>query len=98
VERDPVLRRAMGLAPGEQLAVPGDGRQVLLGLQNLRQRLVLAELLIEAAGFRTESRGGHFRTDAPAAQPFWRCHSLQRLGRPISTQPVIDQGEGRAPL
>jgi L-aspartate oxidase len=98
VERDPVLCRAMGLAPGERLCLPGEGRQVLLGLQNLRQRLVLAELLIEAAGFRTESRGGHFRTDAPAAQPFWRCHSLQRRGMPISTQPVVDQGDGTAPL
>jgi L-aspartate oxidase len=88
----------MDLARGERLALQGEGRQVLLGLQNLRQRLVLAELLIEAAGFRTESRGGHFRTDAPAMQPFWRCHSLQRRGMPISTQAVVDQGDGMAPL
>jgi L-aspartate oxidase len=59
--------------------------------QELRQRLVLAELLIEAAAFRQESRGGHFRTDAPAAQPFWRCHTLQQKHRPIRTGAV---GEG----
>jgi len=38
---------------------------------DLRQRLVVAELLLEAALFRRESRGGHYRLDAPAAQPFW---------------------------
>jgi L-aspartate oxidase len=56
--------------------------------QELRQRLVLAELLIEAAAFRQESRGGHFRTDAPAAQPFWRCHTIQSRNQAIHTRPV----------
>jgi L-aspartate oxidase len=60
-------------------------------LHDLRQRQVLAELLIEAACFRSESRGGHFRIDAPAPQPFWRCHSIQRRGERVRTGPV-DQG------
>ena len=56
--------------------------------QDLRQRLVLAELLLEAALFRQESRGGHFRLDAPAAQPFWCRHSLQQRDQRISTERV----------
>jgi len=62
----------------------------VLRMQELHQRLVLAELLMEAALFRCESRGGHFRTDAPAPQPFWQRHSAQRLHHPITTLPLAD--------
>jgi L-aspartate oxidase len=49
---------------------------------------VLAGLLIEAALFRVESRGGHHRTDAPAAQPFWERHTDQQRQRPPTTAAV----------
>ena len=98
VEASPLLASARALAPGERLLLNGTAQKALLGLHDLRQRLVLADLLIEAAGFRAESRGGHYRTDAPAAQPFWRCHSLQRRGGSISTQLVGIQGVGKGPL
>ena len=55
---------------------------------DLQHRLVLAELLIEAAQFRSESRGGHYRTDAPAAQPWWQRHTLQNQAQGIHTQAV----------
>lgn len=97
LERDPLLKTCRNLVPGERLSLDDGGRLALLGLQDLQQRLVLADLLIEAAGFRAESRGGHYRTDAPAPQPFWRRHSLQIRGSSISTRAVEDQGEGSAP-
>jgi L-aspartate oxidase len=97
LEQDPLLRSAMTHGPGQRLILAAGARASLVVLQDLRQRLVLAELLISAAGFRVESRGGHYRTDAPASQPFWRCHSLQRRGQAIATQPVDDQGEGIEP-
>ena len=56
--------------------------------QDLQQRLLVTRLLLEAALFRQESRGGHFREDAPAPQPFWQRHSVQQRGRCISTEPV----------
>jgi L-aspartate oxidase len=88
LERDPLLRACHDLIPGEQFVL-GRGTLATMRLQQeLRQRLVLAELLVEAAEFRQESRGGHFRTDAPAAQPFWRRHTLQQSSRPIRTAPV----------
>lgn len=60
----------------------------LSGLQEWHQRLTLAELLIEAALFRQESRGGHFRTDAPCPVPYWRRHTLQQRHSGIRTAAV----------
>ncbi|HYP03218.1 MAG TPA: L-aspartate oxidase [Cyanobium sp.] len=88
LEASPPLRALQNHGPGVRLELVGSGREDLLGLQDLRQRLVLAELLIEAARFRQESRGGHFRTDAPAPQPFWRRHSVQEWGKEIRTRAV----------
>jgi L-aspartate oxidase len=69
-----------------ELAVENLAR--VLRLQELHQRLVLAELLMEAALFRCESRGGHFRTDAPSSQPFWQRHTGQQRGSAISSLPL----------
>ena len=88
LECEPLLRSCQALEPGEQFALSRPSLGLLRLQQELRQRLVLAELLIEAAAFRQESRGGHFRTDAPAAQPFWRCHTIQRRDQAIQTRPV----------
>ncbi|WP_396103298.1 L-aspartate oxidase [Cyanobium sp. Morenito 9A2] len=79
---------ALGPDPGEQLELePRDARR-LLERHELSQQRVLARLLMEAAAFRQESRGGHFRLDAAASQPFWARHSLQRRGEPIGTGPL----------
>jgi L-aspartate oxidase len=97
-ERIPLLRRAHDLPPALELQLtPSQSRRLLL-LQDLRQRLLLAELLVEAAAFRAESRGGHYRIDAPAPQPFWRRHTIQRIGRSPTTAEVGTSQLGRAPL
>jgi L-aspartate oxidase len=88
LERHPLLRSAAELEPGERMEVRERARGPLLRAEELHSRLVLAELLIEAARFRQESRGGHFRLDAPAPQPFWRRHSVQRRGEGIGTAAV----------
>jgi L-aspartate oxidase len=82
------------LEPGDHLRLHPAEAEALQRCQNLQQRLVLAERLIEAALFRQESRGGHFRTDAPAPQPFWQRHTVQRLGQAVRTVRV---GEGVTP-
>lgn len=84
----PLLRQIQLLEPGDALQLEPEETHQLLPLQELQQRLILAGLLIEAALFRSESRGGHFRRDAPAAQPFWRVHTVQERGRPLGTAPV----------
>ena len=88
VEAWPQLHQVRHCRPGEFLAVGGLAGRGLKQQLELQQRLVLSELLIEAALFRSESRGGHYRTDAPAPQPFWRCHSIQQRNHGISTRPI----------
>ena len=88
LRHSPLIRAAHDLEPGERLDLSKPQLQALLGQQNLHQRLVLAGLLIEAALFRTESRGGHFRTDAPASALFWQRHTLQQRGQRPRTAPV----------
>ena len=94
LEGEALLQHCHGLEPGHQLQLEGPRLAELQLSQNLRQRLVLAELLIEAALFRGESRGGHHRVDAPAPQPFWRRHSLQQRGHAIGTAAVQDTAQG----
>lgn len=57
-------------------------------LLDLHHRQRTSALLLEACLFRQESRGGHFRCDAPWAMPQWQCHSRQQRGRSIHTRPV----------
>ncbi len=40
-----------------------------------------ARLITEAALLRTESRGGHYRTDYPAENPEWRRHVVLQRGQ-----------------
>ena len=89
LEASPAWLRLQALAPGQSLQLATTDVPALKRLQELHQRLVLAGLLIEAALFRGESRGGHHRTDAPAAQPFWQRHTDQQQHRPTCTTPLL---------
>ena len=64
-------------------------RKKLNLLLDLHHRQITSSLFLEACFFRTESRGGHFRSDAPTSLPYWECHSLQNFGTNISTRQVI---------
>ena len=83
-----LLQRAHDQASDGAANLQAEAATWLRQAHDLRQRLQLADLLLEAALFRQESRGGHYRLDAPAPQPFWRCHSLQQRGQQIQTEPV----------
>jgi L-aspartate oxidase len=89
LEASPAWQRLQALTPGHSLQLAAADLPALKRLQELHQRLVLAGLLVEAALFRSESRGGHHRTDAPAAQPFWQRHTDQRQHQPPSTSPLL---------
>ena len=92
LEASPAWRQLQIVVPGQSVQFETAALPALRRLQELHQRLVLAELLLEAALFRTESRGGHHRTDAPSTQPFWRRHTDQQLHQSPSTAAV--QGTG----
>ncbi len=84
----PWLRAVDQLQPGDRLTLSPEQLPLFKGLQELHHRQLLASLLLEAALFRSESRGGHYRTDAPARQPFWERHSVQGGGPAIRTAAV----------
>ncbi|MGB3236815.1 MAG: L-aspartate oxidase [Geitlerinemataceae cyanobacterium] len=43
--------------------------------------LEIADLILQSAAFRTESRGGHYRSDYPQKLPGWQVHTLiQKVG------------------
>ena len=54
--------------------------------QRTRNFVALARLMAEAALWREESRGGHFREDFPARDDKnWQVHSAQSLNQPIQS-------------
>jgi L-aspartate oxidase len=61
--------------------------------ERTRNFVTLAKLMAEAALWREESRGGHFREDFPGRdEERWRVHSVQRNDRPIiPTECVSEQ-------
>jgi L-aspartate oxidase len=88
LERNACWQQVKDLPILEKLRLSSQQGEAFAALQEWHQRLILTELLIEAALFRQESRGGHFRTDAPAPQPFWQRHSHQIRDRAIGTTPA----------
>ena len=87
---EPLLQGLQSLDKDRAIELPEDQARWLGKAHDLQQRATVAALLMEAALFRAESRGGHFRVDVPARQPFWRRHSLQRHGLSISTEALAD--------
>ncbi|WP_370455508.1 L-aspartate oxidase [Synechococcus sp. RSCCF101] len=81
----PLPALVAALPVGRDVALPADVAVSLAVSVDYSHRLTVSRLLLEACAFRAESRGGHFREDAPGTQPHWQRHSLQRRGRPIST-------------
>ena len=62
----------------------------LVADENINQRtrhfVRLAQLMAEAALWREESRGGHYRDDFPKRDDArWRVHSVQQLAQPITS-------------
>jgi L-aspartate oxidase len=46
-----------------------------------RNLLEIAALILQSAAFRTESRGGHYRSDYPETDPDWQMHTLVQADR-----------------
>jgi L-aspartate oxidase len=52
--------------------------------------VTVAKLVTQAALWREESRGGHFRTDFPERNEKFRVHSIQKLGAKIASSEKIN--------
>jgi len=55
-----------------------------------RNFVTLAKLIANAALWREESRGGHFRNDFPERDERFRVHSIQKLGAEIASSEKIN--------
>ncbi len=53
----------------------------------LRNLLDISMLMLQSAAFRTESRGGHYRSDYPQPDPAWRLHT-QIQGNDLRSVPL----------
>lgn len=61
------------IAAAEQAGV---AEQTLRDWAELRNLLDIALLMLKSAAFRTESRGGHYRSDYPQTDPNWQVHTV----------------------
>ena len=90
VQQEELLQLVNGQPHNQPLQLAEPSRQELNLLLDLLHRQRTSILLLEACLFRTESRGGHYRSDAPAPLPQWRRHSRQVRGMPIHTRQVSE--------
>ncbi|MEL6815140.1 MAG: L-aspartate oxidase [Cyanobacteria bacterium J06598_3] len=71
------ISTTLTLQPGENTQLPNtvtaDHVRLWGEVGNL---LAIAALILKSAAFRTESRGGHYRSDYPTPQPSWLSHTI----------------------
>ncbi|MFW9261688.1 L-aspartate oxidase [Nostoc sp. CALU 546] len=73
----PLSQFLLALHPAEPASfdLPDVERQLGLWAET-RNLLDVADLILKSAAFRTESRGGHYRSDYPQPDPNWQVHTL----------------------
>jgi len=87
----PMSQPLKTLSPGEWVSLTEevDAKQIRQWAET-RNLLAIATLILKSAHFRTESRGGHYRSDFPVTDPQWQVHTLVQ-GDSWWTNPV-EQG------
>ena len=90
LEQQALLQALLREDPCAPRLLAENSRRDLNLLLDLHHRLLTSRLMLEACLFRGESRGGHYRSDAPAPLPQWRQHSRQQRQRGIVTRAVRD--------
>jgi L-aspartate oxidase len=67
----------LNLSPSQKVKlVSADAEQQLRLYTETLNLLDIANLILKSAVFRTESRGGHYRTDYPNTDPDWEVHTI----------------------
>ena len=88
LEQQALLQALLQQNPSAPRLLAEGSRRDLNLLLDLHHRQMTSRLMLEACLFRCESRGGHYRSDAPAPLPQWQQHSRQQRQRGIITRAV----------
>jgi L-aspartate oxidase len=84
------ISKALHLQPGESLQFPDSVSADYVRLWGeVRNLLAIAALILKSASFRTESRGGHYRSDYPTTDDHWLGHTVIQ-GNAISRESTPD--------
>ncbi len=78
----PISQILLQLSPSQSLIIPDSiAEKELRTWGETRNLLDIALLILTGATNRTESRGGHYRTDFPTIDPTWQAHTLVEKDR-----------------
>jgi L-aspartate oxidase len=73
------ISQALKLQPGESIQLPDSVSADHVRLWGeVRNLLAISALILKSASFRTESRGGHYRSDYPTPDEQWLGHTVVR--------------------
>jgi len=88
----PVSQFLTSLQPGQlvQCSTEDSGMQLRQWIE-IRNLLDIAYLILKSAIFRTESRGGHYRSDYPHVYADWQVHTLVRQHQWLKSMPSQPQ-------
>ncbi|WP_050738293.1 L-aspartate oxidase [Synechococcus elongatus] len=81
LDAEPLSQAIAAIPLGQTQQLDGLDAEALRDWGELRNLLAIAQLILKSADFRTESRGGHYRSDYPKSNPGWRVHTDVQSGR-----------------
>jgi L-aspartate oxidase len=85
----PISQILIQLSPPQSLTIPDIiTERDLRTWGETRNLLDIALLILTGAARRTESRGGHYRTDFPTLDPTWQSHTLVERDRWSKSAPI----------
>jgi L-aspartate oxidase len=88
----PVSQLLTQLMPLQSIDLPADLAERDLRLWGeTRNLLDIGLSILVSAAMRTESRGGHYRSDFPALDPTWQLHTLVQGDLWSKSSPVINE-------
>ena len=85
----PISQLLTGILPLQTLEIPSNITEIDLRIWGeTRNLLDIGLLILTSAAMRTESRGGHYRSDFPAIDPTWATHTLVQKDRWSKSNPI----------
>ncbi len=91
----PITQYLIHLEPSLPISLPlPDADEALRQWAETQNLLDVAYLILTSAAFRTESRGGHYRSDFPQQDPNWQVHTMTQRNTWWKSALVSDSDSG----